>query len=140
LEQPLGDLSFTLTRGVGAAYYKAPEMYEDDDYTSAIDVYSFAIMLYEMLVGEYIFPLPIAEIALVKNVVTGVRSRFPVTLNDTIVGIIRRCWSADAKDRDTFEQIWSHFKRLDFQLTPNVDRARVEAFVTWVREHSNTTI
>jgi serine/threonine protein kinase len=133
----LGDLNLTLTRGVGDPYYKAPEMYEDDDYTSAIDVYSFAIMLYEMLVGEYIFPLPIAETALMKKVVTGVRPQLPVTMNDTVAGIIKRCWSVDAKDRDTFEQIWSHFERINFQLTPNVDRARVSAFVTWVREHSN---
>jgi serine/threonine protein kinase len=133
-----GDLNLTLTRGVGTPYYKAPEMYDDEDYTSAIDVYSFAIMLYEMLVGEYILRLPIAETALMKKVVTGVRPRLPVTMNDTVAGIIRRCWSVQAKDRDTFEQVWSGFERINFQLTPNVDCARVTAFVTWVCGHSNT--
>jgi serine/threonine protein kinase len=131
------DLGLTLTRGVGTPYYKAPEMYEDDDYTSAIDVYSFAVMLYEMLVGEYIFPLPISSTALMTNVVTGVRPTLPLTMNDTLASIIRRCWSVHAKDRDTFEQVWSHFEQINFQFTPNVDGARVAAFVAWVREHSS---
>jgi serine/threonine protein kinase len=61
----LGDLSLTFTRGVGTSYYRALEMYDNDDHTSAIDAYSFAIMLYEMLVGECIFALTISEIALI---------------------------------------------------------------------------
>jgi serine/threonine protein kinase len=41
-----------LTRNVGTPLYAAPEMYEDDEYSAAVDIYSFALIAYEMLVGE----------------------------------------------------------------------------------------
>jgi hypothetical protein len=46
----------------------APEMYDDGDYTNAIDVFSFALILYELIVGETVFPKTIAPLSLMKRV------------------------------------------------------------------------
>jgi serine/threonine protein kinase len=50
------DLRMTMTSGVGTRLYTAPEMYGDADYTAAVDVYSFALIVYEVLVGKSVFP------------------------------------------------------------------------------------
>jgi serine/threonine protein kinase len=49
----------TLTTQVGTPLYMAPETYDECDYTPAVDVYSFALILYELVVGQPAFPATI---------------------------------------------------------------------------------
>jgi serine/threonine protein kinase len=128
----LGALSFG--RGIGTPYYTAPEMYYNEDYTSAVDVYSFALILYEMLVGHCVFPLRVSEAALVEQIVTGARPVLPSTMDEAVAGIIRRCWSVNPGDRDTFDEVWRDLERIHFQLTRNVSCRQVAEYVLWVFE------
>jgi serine/threonine protein kinase len=48
------NLEIMQTMQVGTPMYMAPETY-DDEYTTAADVYSFALILYEVLVGCPVF-------------------------------------------------------------------------------------
>ena len=41
---------------VGSPFYMAPEMYDEGQYTKLVDVYSFALILYELLVKQPVFP------------------------------------------------------------------------------------
>ena len=48
--------SMTMTSGVGTPFYKAPEMATGSKhYTGAVDVYSFAIMAAQVMVGKLVF-------------------------------------------------------------------------------------
>ena len=38
----------------GSMYYMAPEMFEDDNYDNKVDVWSFGVLCYELLVGKRI--------------------------------------------------------------------------------------
>jgi serine/threonine protein kinase len=49
-------LTCTLTGEVGTPWYMAPELYDEDDYDEKVDIYSFALMLYEVVVGRPVFP------------------------------------------------------------------------------------
>ena len=46
----------TMTSGVGTPFYMAPEMVSNNKhYTGAVDVYSFAIMAAQVMVGKLVF-------------------------------------------------------------------------------------
>jgi TPR repeat protein len=45
------DMKVTQTKLVGTPLYMAPEMYHEGEYTAAVDVYSFGLILYEFLAG-----------------------------------------------------------------------------------------
>jgi serine/threonine protein kinase len=51
----LASLNVTQTKQVGTALYMASEMHEDCVYDEPVDFFSFALIVYELLVGDYVF-------------------------------------------------------------------------------------
>jgi serine/threonine protein kinase len=47
----------TLTTEAGTVHYAAPEMFNEGELTYKADVFSFGLVLYEILVGSAVFPL-----------------------------------------------------------------------------------
>jgi serine/threonine protein kinase len=45
----------------GTIQYQAPEIYGEDPYTGKVDVFSFALVLYEILVGYPVFSPKLSE-------------------------------------------------------------------------------
>jgi serine/threonine protein kinase len=126
------NLDSTLTAHVGTPFYPAPEMYDEGEYTTAVDVYAFALKLYELVVGSYIFPLPIAGLVLFKKVVTGVQPCLPDAMDAVVKNIIRTCWGVKAGDRYSLSQIWRMLEHIGFKLTPDVDSDIVMQYVAAV--------
>jgi serine/threonine-protein kinase len=62
------DLRQTATSGVGTPLYMAPELYEAADYTGSVDVYSFSLIAYKVLVGEPVFPATTTLPVLFQNI------------------------------------------------------------------------
>jgi len=54
---PQEDHKTQLTRQVGSWYFMAPELFDtdDNDYNEKVDVYSYAMLLYEMTAGRFCF-------------------------------------------------------------------------------------
>jgi serine/threonine kinase 32 len=84
------DLSLTLTSGVGSPLYMAPEMYSGGGCTTAVDVYSFALILYEVLVGERVFLATTTLSVLFLKVSQGHRPELPAGMEPTVLQIINR--------------------------------------------------
>jgi serine/threonine-protein kinase len=129
------DTALTLTQGIGTPLYMAPEMYAQGDYTTAIDVYSFALILYELLVRRPVFPTKIGPYALMRQVMGGVRPALPADMNPTVSRIIRRGWSVIPEKRPPFEQIFDLLRGMDFRIETQVVSARVSEFVRCVSEN-----
>jgi aurora kinase/aurora kinase A len=124
-------LDITLTRDVGTPRYSAPEIWSDteEEYTTAVDVYSFGLILYECLIGAPVFPEGITQTKLAMDAERNVRPALPATMDATVADVIERCWSADPRNRYTFEEIADRFKRIGFKFTPSVDSECVQAYV-----------
>jgi serine/threonine protein kinase len=126
------NLDFTMTQSIGTPLYMAPEMFDRGDYTSAVDVYSFAMIVYELLIGSPAFP-PTTPLPILVEKASGCeRPDLPSWMNVTIRGIIKRCWSSDADVRDSFDDIFDRLHRISFKVTPVVDSSRVAEFITIV--------
>lgn len=102
----------------GTARYMAPECHEESgttDYTNKVDVFSFAIMAYELLARKRAYEenetLTMAQIA--RAVLTkGMRPKVPKSWSPEITGLLERAWAQEAQDRPTFAQLASEIEEL----------------------------
>jgi serine/threonine protein kinase len=123
----------TLATRAGIPLYMAPEMYDDAcNYTWAVDVYSFALIVYEVFVGQRAFPPTRAPSGMMKKVVTGERPPLPVSMDATVKAIIGRGWSVDAMMRTPFDEILSMLESVGFKVSPRIDSGRVREFMRLV--------
>jgi Ras-related protein Rab-6A len=129
----LASLDITLTRDVGTPLYTAPEMYDECEYTSAIDVYSFSLIAYELLVGEYVFPPTISRLVLMKQSLGSHRPPLPELMHPRMKRILRLGWSSDASVRPSFETIFLDFESMNFDVTGQGNSSRLHDFVSHVR-------
>ncbi len=123
----LNNSRFT-TRQMGATPWRAPEVFEDEEntekYTNAADVYSFALVFFEVLTGE----VPFANIPR-SQVLPSIRREERPTLPSEeycpahLSAIIKMCWATRAEDRPKFSEICRKLMevkgRIMFQSYPN---------------------
>jgi serine/threonine protein kinase len=115
-----------LTMGVGSAFYKAHEMFEDGndsnaECTPAVDVYSFGLILYELIVGKPVFPgcIPLGQLQ--AFIMQGKRPEIPGNVSLNMTRIIRQCWTVDPDIRESFSVIWQQHQILTFKVVPNAE-------------------
>jgi serine/threonine protein kinase len=126
-------LSVTLSRGLGCPMYRAPELYAADgceDCPWAVDVYSFGLILYELLFGSPVFPVDAGLDRLAELAAGSVRPAVPSDVSVGVRRILYRSWSPEPLIRDSFEEIERQLDLMDFQLTPGVDAAVVRAYLS----------
>lgn len=85
----------------------APEIIEGGRWNAPADVYSFAILCYEVLSGgKYPFEGEGSPIAMLYKVaVERARPARPDGISDDMWWLLERCWAHDPKERPTFEEI-----------------------------------
>ncbi|EGG16648.1 putative transmembrane protein [Cavenderia fasciculata] len=99
------DLS-SYTSGIGTPIYMANEILEKQPYDNSADVYSYAIMFYELILGE----VPFGEFKNVweipRFILSGSRpTRGLEGVYPPIVELINECWLHDPSKRPTFAAI-----------------------------------
>jgi serine/threonine protein kinase len=118
--------------GAEALFYMAPEV-GDHHYDEKVDVYSFGIILYEIVVGDALFSGPGNKLGLLVNLQNGWRPKIPDSVKPVSKELIEKCWSVNPKDRPGFDEIWSVFEELGFQLLPGVNSYDIDGFTSWFR-------
>jgi serine/threonine protein kinase len=100
--------------------YMAPEILRGESYTQAADVYSFGIIMYEVISGlPPYYDIDHDETLLVR-ICRGLRPRFSIKVPKLIVCLIKRCLDANPSNRPTANEIYKilrewHDKRSDNQ-------------------------
>lgn len=99
-----------MTTNIGTPHWMAPEMLEGEAYNSAVDVYSFAMLLYEMASDQ--IPWAGVDPATVIKFVCNDKSRpvIPNSVPDSVRKLIQLCWSQSPSRRPTFSGIYHLFK------------------------------
>jgi serine/threonine protein kinase len=122
----------TLTCETGTVNYAAPEMYCDEEYTSKVDVFSFGLILYEILVGCAVFPACMQPFPIMRQVLTGTMPAIPAKCGKFMQSLIARCWSMNPQSRPSFEAIFVELQLNGFDNFPDADPRVIREYVTGI--------
>ncbi|EAX94797.1 TKL family protein kinase [Trichomonas vaginalis G3] len=107
------DGSSRFTPKVGTLNWMAPEVYLSDFYTKKSDVYSYGMLLYELLTQETPFKNK-TELQIINKVFSQkYRPNLPEDNNKSICDLISMCWDQDPDKRPSFPEIVSFFEKGD---------------------------
>mmetsp|Transcript_4999 Transcript_4999/g.8783 ORF Transcript_4999/g.8783 Transcript_4999/m.8783 type:complete len:170 (+) Transcript_4999:737-1246(+) len=97
----------SMTENCGTVQWMAPEVLANHHYAEPADVYSFGIILWELLSREcpYDGMSPIQCALAVLN--RDARPEIPIWCPSPLADLIRACWEKDSSSRPTFAQIIS---------------------------------
>jgi p21-activated kinase 1 len=73
----LVDFNVKQTKQAGTPLYIALEIYDEEEYTIAVDVYSYGLIVYELLTGRPVFPPTIPPLVLMKKAASNERPELP---------------------------------------------------------------
>ncbi|KAK8846489.1 hypothetical protein M9Y10_020512 [Tritrichomonas musculus] len=109
--------SHSQTKFGGTLVYEAPEILREEKYDKKVDVYSFGILMYEVLTDCAPYPelegREIAEYKFINKVVTeNYRPKFTVPVKKSFKKLIERCWSSDPNERPTFCEIFNKLSNI----------------------------
>lgn len=115
-----------VTQNIGTVHWMAPEMFDSNNYTLAVDIYAYAILLWELLAEQ--IPYQGMSVTQIMRTVCMDNQRLPIP-NGTppnLQKLIQLCWNKDPEKRPPFDRIFKIFKshRVGF---PGCDDAKVDA-------------
>lgn len=127
--------SDTINPSIGTPKYWAPELFKNSEITNKVDVYSYAIILYELWTTNPAFSeyKHLTSLQLRKLVISGKR---PIIREGEIPHIIREliqdCWNDDPNLRPTFIQIVRDFMdRKDKYFNDEfIDKVEVSEYIS----------
>jgi serine/threonine protein kinase len=115
-----------MTAETGTYRYMAPEVIRHESYTQTADVYSFGIVLWQLITRE----VPFADrnqISAASLVATDdLRPPFPEGISSSVKELIERCWSSAPEERPSFDEITEILIDIDCKLT-NEEKEWMEA-------------
>ncbi|XP_027904581.1 serine/threonine-protein kinase STY46-like isoform X1 [Vigna unguiculata] len=106
-----------MTAETGTYRWMAPEVIEHRPYDHKADVFSFAIVLWELLTGklpyEHLSPLQ-AAVGVIQK---GLRPKIPSNTHSQLVELLHWCWHHDSSLRPNFSEILEFLLRVTKTVT-----------------------
>ncbi|KAH9619602.1 hypothetical protein KSS87_012005, partial [Heliosperma pusillum] len=116
--------SGVMTAETGTYRWMAPEVIEHKPYDHKADVFSFAIVLWELLSGklpyEYLTPLQ-AAVGVVQK---GLRPPIPKNCLPKLAELLVNCWQQDPALRPNFSEIIPILQQIAQEVASGEDRSR----------------
>jgi serine/threonine protein kinase len=119
----------------GTARYAAPEMFHDDvEWTSKVDVYSFGLILYEILAGSAVFGEKLSPNDIIRHHQSGYIPDIDNKVLPSMKSLIQCCLQSDPVARPSFNDILTTYERCRFDLVLGTDGESVYEYVDGVRD------
>lgn len=99
------------TASCGAVNYMPPELLAQGILTPAADVYSFGVLLWELLVGSNPYPSKTHN-EIIVLVTSGRRPAVPARIPGQYVDLLQSCWDQSRQSRPTFTEICATLRDL----------------------------
>ena len=119
---------------VGTLQWMAPEMLSNSRYDSKIDVYSYSMILFELITNQIPFSgVPPFNI---YNQVVQLERRplLPPTTPTPLRNLVYQSWGTDPTMRPTFREIYNLFATHQVEF-PQVDRNEIDKFIQIINEN-----
>lgn len=113
-ESTFNDADITMTGGVGSLIFMSPEVFDGDSYNEKVDVYSFGMILYNIVTGS----LPANK---KSDLLKGQIPSFPPNIISFVTELIKSCLNHDPSARPSFSDILKILARNDFKVFDDVD-------------------
>lgn len=121
----------------GSSYYIAPEVWEEFRYTTACDVYSYAMIVYKVFTGLKPFN-KINLFTIGSTVKEGARPSFDsVSIPESYKTLIESCWAQKPEDRPTFEQIVNDLKTNKEYITDKVNLSDYQNYINYIENFAD---
>ncbi|XP_072967816.1 serine/threonine-protein kinase STY46-like [Typha angustifolia] len=118
--------SGVMTAETGTYRWMAPEVIEHKPYDHKADVFSFGIVLWELITGkipyEYLTPLQ-AAVGVVQK---GLRPTIPNNTRPKIANLLEKCWQQDPNERPDFSEILETLQRIAKEVGDDSEDRRKE--------------
>ena len=104
-----------MTGLAGTFHWMAPEVLQSDEYTHKADVYSYAIVLWEIIMREPPFNQKKAP-EIISGVIQGMRpemSRIPKDVPKEMIDIMTQCWNHDPNRRPDMIHVIKYLKKIE---------------------------
>lgn len=97
--------TYTMTGETGSYRFMAPEVYRHEEYNETVDVYSFSMIFFYLLIGRPPWAaLPGLE-AVRKAALEGDRPNIPRDIDIRLQDLLKECWDDNNKNRPPFLKI-----------------------------------
>ena len=96
---------YVMTGETGSYRFMAPECYRHEDYNETVDVYSFAMILFYLLVGRPPWPTLSGVEAVKRAAEDGDRPTIPRHLDERMQKLLKDAWDENPRLRPPFQSI-----------------------------------
>lgn len=129
--------SSMMTGGIGTSQWMAPEVILSQPYDEKADVYSYGMLLWEMVTHEIPFQ-GMRDIQVAMEVINqNRRPDIPPQTPHSLKSLIEKCWHRDPKVRPSFQEISQLFESGEIEYQ-NTDRERVIEYLEKNKESEIT--
>ncbi|KAL3758964.1 hypothetical protein ACHAWU_003035 [Discostella pseudostelligera] len=96
---------FMMTGETGSYRFMAPEVFRHETYTESVDIYSYSMIFYHILLGLAPWAGFSGLDAVTKAAMDGERPLIPRNIDERLSTLLKRCWDESPRARPSFEEI-----------------------------------
>ena len=130
----------TMGRGqAGTPAFMAPEFFDENVFSEASDVYSFAIVMWEIWSRQVPWS-GLKPVQIMRKVDKGERPPVPAGMLAELRELMVRAWAHDAAERPTFEELAAKLKVSTIDLSKLALVRTLEGHSHWVRRAASAVL